>query len=426
MQNNPSAVPSSDRLSLLLHLTQAFNSSLDLDEVLDRVMDEVITAVHAERGFVMLRENDGRLTFRTARGLDQSTIEAPRFQVSRSVVESVANDGQPVLTNDAMSDSRFSGRESVMMLGLRSILCAPLRVKDKIIGAIYVDNRLQAGIFTHEDLDLLSAIASSAAIAVENARLYQVAVEKGRMDRELDMARRMQLSLLPADTPHPPGWEFAARWQPAHEVAGDYYDFAPCINNRLGLVIADVTDKGMAAALFMVLTRSAIRANVCEMVSPAEGIARANRLVCAESTRGLYITLFFGLLDPVSGEVIYVNAGHNPPLFYRAAEDDLTLLNATGIPMGIDTEAIFSQRSIRMEPGDFLLLYTDGITEAFDENQAEFGMESLQRLVFDLRNAPVEEIQGQLLQSVKDYTQNSAPSDDITIMVVKRLSGDFT
>jgi sigma-B regulation protein RsbU (phosphoserine phosphatase) len=424
MQNNTSAA--SDRLTLLLHLTQAFNSSLNLDEVLDRVIDEVITAVHAERGFVMLRENDGRLTFRTARGLDQSTIDTPRFQVSRSVVESVAADGQPVLTNDAMSDSRFSGRESVMMLGLRSILCAPLRVQDKIIGAIYVDNRLQAGIFTREDLDLLSAIASSAAIAVENARLYQVAFEKGRMDRELEMARRVQSSLLPDHVPDLPGWEFAARWQPAHEVAGDYYDFAPCANGATGLVIADVTDKGMAAALFMTLTRSAIRANVCGAASPAEGIAGANRLICAESTRGLFVTLFFGLLDPASGDMTYVNAGHNPPLFYRAVEDDLTLLKATGMPLGIDTAANFGQRSIRMQPGDFLVLYTDGITEAFDEHGTEFGMERLQRVVYDVRSSSVEEIQNSLLQTVNDFIENTAPADDITIMVVKRLKSDPT
>jgi sigma-B regulation protein RsbU (phosphoserine phosphatase) len=312
------------------------------------------------------------------------------------------------------------------MLGLRSILCAPLRVQDKIIGAVYVDNRLQAGIFTREDLDLLSAIASSAAIAVENARLYQVAVEKGRMDRELEMARRVQSSLLPSHVPDFPGWEFAARWQPAHEVAGDYYDFAPCANGATGLIIADVTDKGMAAALFMALTRSAIRANVCVAPSPAEGIAGANRLICAESTRGLFVTLFFGLLDPASGEITYVNAGHNPPLFYRAAEDDLTLLKATGMPLGIDTAANFSQRSIRMQPGDFLVLYTDGITEAFDEHETEFGMERLQRVVYDVRSSSVEEIQNSLLQTVNDFIENTAPADDITIMVVKRLKSDPT
>jgi sigma-B regulation protein RsbU (phosphoserine phosphatase) len=422
MQNN--SYVASDRLTLLLNLTQAFNSSLDLDEVLDRVMDEVITAVHAERGFVMLRESNGRLTFRTARGMDQSTIDAPRFQVSRSVVESVAKDGMPVLTNDAMKDSRFSGRESVMMLGLRSILCAPLKAKENIIGVIYVDNRLQAGIFTHDDLDLLSAIASSAAIAIENARLYRVAVEKGRMDRELDMARRVQSSLLPSEAPHLTGWEFTARWEPAREVAGDYYDFPPCINGATGLVIADVTDKGMPAALFMALTRSAIRANVCETASPADGIARANRLVCAESTRGLFVTLFFGLLDPASGIITYVNAGHNPPLFYHAAGDDLTLLKATGMPLGIDKEAIYGQDTIRMQPGDFLVLYTDGITEAFDEQEIEFGMERLHQAVYDARHASVEEIQASLLRMVNEHLQNASPTDDITVVVVKRLQSN--
>jgi sigma-B regulation protein RsbU (phosphoserine phosphatase) len=339
-------------------------------------------------------------------------------------VESVARDGLPILTNDAMNDSRFSGRESVMILGLRSILCAPLKAKDKIIGAIYVDNRLQAGIFTHEDLDLLSAIASSAAIAIENARLYKVAVEKGRMDRELEMARRVQSSLLPSEPPHLPGWEFGARWQPAREVAGDYYDFTPCINGGTGLVIADVTDKGMPAALFMALTRSAIRANVCQAVVPAEGIAGANRLVCAESTRGLFVTLFFGLLDPATGDVTYVNAGHNPPLFYRAIEDDLSLLKATGMPLGIDAAAIFGQRTIRMQPGDFLLLYTDGITEAFNDHEIEYGLERLQRVAYDARNASVEEIQDSVLRTVNDFIQNTAPADDITVMVVKRLKSN--
>ena len=164
---------SSDRLALLYRLSHTFNSSLDLDEVLNRVMDEVIAATRAERGFVMLREADEGLVFRVARGMDQETIEDPQFQVSRSVVERVAHEGRAILTSDAQSDDRFSMRQSVMMLGLRSILCVPLQIKDQILGVVYVDNRLQAGIFTQDHRDLLTAIASSAAIAIENARLYQ-------------------------------------------------------------------------------------------------------------------------------------------------------------------------------------------------------------------------------------------------------------
>ncbi len=178
----PEGAPSGDRLALLYRLSQAFNSSLDLDEVLNRVMDEVIAVTRAERGFVMLHEADGQPVFRVARGMDQNTLDDPQFQVSRSVVERVAREGQPIVTSDAQKDDRFSMRQSVMALGLRSILCVPLTIRDNILGVVYVDNRLQVGIFTQPDLELLTSIASSAAIAIENARLYQVAVEKGRMD----------------------------------------------------------------------------------------------------------------------------------------------------------------------------------------------------------------------------------------------------
>ena len=169
---------SSDRLALLYRLSHTFNSSLDLDEVLNRVMDEVIAATRAERGFVMLREADEGLVFRVARGLDQSTIDEPEFQVSRSVVERVAQEGKPLLTGNAQLDDSFGTSTSIMMLGLRSILCVPLRVKGEVLGIIYVDNRLQAGMFGPDDLDLLAAIASSAAIAIENARLYAAAQQR--------------------------------------------------------------------------------------------------------------------------------------------------------------------------------------------------------------------------------------------------------
>src|SRR3990172_516506 len=201
--------PSVDRLALLYRVSQTFNSTLDLDEVLNRVMDEVIAATRAERGFLMLRDASGQLAARAARGMDQRTVEDPRFQVSRGVVELVAREGRPQLTSDAQADARLTIRESVGMLGLRSILCVPLQHKGATLGVIYVDNRLQAGIFRPDDLELLTAIASSAAAAIENARLYQVAVEKGRLERELQVAREVQAGLLPRDTPRLPGWEFA-------------------------------------------------------------------------------------------------------------------------------------------------------------------------------------------------------------------------
>ncbi|MEK6587917.1 MAG: SpoIIE family protein phosphatase, partial [Chloroflexota bacterium] len=331
MATEPSSKLTTDRLALVYLLSKTFNSSLDLEDVLNTVMDEVVTVTRAERGFVVLRNDSGRLDFRAARGVEQETIDQPEFQISRGVIESVVREGEGMLTSDAQQDKRFMARQSVMSLGLRSILCAPLRVKERVLGAIYVDNRLHAGIFTPEDLELLNAIASSAATAIENARLYQVAVEKGRMERELSMARRVQSGLIPEKVPELEGWQFATSWLPAREVAGDFYDFVPLDSGRMGLLIADVTDKGMGAALFMALTRSMLRASLVDSIIPSEAITKANRLICMNSTSPVPVTVFYGRIDPESGEIIYVNAGHNPPLLYRRASEALEILHRTGM-----------------------------------------------------------------------------------------------
>ncbi|UCC76467.1 MAG: PP2C family protein-serine/threonine phosphatase, partial [Anaerolineales bacterium] len=328
---------------------------------------------------------------------------------------------QPIHTSDARSDDRFSMRQSVQALGLRSILCVPLVVKDQVTGVVYVDNRLQAGLFTQADLELLSAIGSSAAIAIENARLYQVAVEKGRMERELQMARDVQASLLPRETPQVPGWEFAAHWQPAREVAGDYYDFVSIDGGQLGLVIADVSDKGMPAALFMALTRSSVRACVASAPSPADGIAHANRLLCADSTGGMFVTLFYALLNPAKGEFTYVNAGHNPPLLYESEQDQLTALAPTGMVLGVLEDALFEQRTVHLSPGDLILLYTDGVTDATDVHLQEFGMDRLQRVVLEHRDAPAAGLVAKLEQAIGDFAASAAPFDDIALVVIKCL-----
>jgi sigma-B regulation protein RsbU (phosphoserine phosphatase) len=416
---NPS-YPSSDRLALLCRLSQTFNSSLDLDEVLNRVMDEVITITRAERGFVMLHEANGTLGFRVARGIDQNTIDDPQFQVSRSVVERVAHEGEPILTSDAQADDRFSRRQSVMMLGLRAILCVPLKIKNKLLGVVYVDNRLQAGIFTQADLDLLTTIASSAAIAIENARLYQVAVEKGRMERELQMAHDIQARLLPHETPQIPGWEFAAHWQPAREVSGDYYDFIPLHGGRLGIVVADVSDKGMPAALFMALTRSTVRASISHAHSPADGITHANQLICADAADGMFVTLFYAMLDPETSEITYINAGHNPPLLYRTEENRLVELTRTGMAMGVIAASAFEQRTVQLDPGDFVLLYTDGVTDATNAQEQEFGEERLHQIILQEQHTPVAKVITALEQTLYEFVGTSSPFDDITIVAIRR------
>lgn len=412
-----------DRLALLYRVSQAFNSSLELEAVLDAVMDEVIAATRAERGFIMLRDDDGQLTPRTARGLDQRDIAAPAFQVSRGIVERVAQEGRPLLTSDAQSDSWLRNRASVMALGLRAILCVPLALKDKRIGVVYVDNRLHAGIFTPADLELLTAIAASAAAAIENARLYQVAVEKGRLERELQVAREVQASLLPRAVPRLPGWDIAAHWQPAREVAGDYYDFIPGPDGALGLVIADVTDKGMPAALFMATTRTTLRASLnpaaLGAASLTEALAQANRLICADSVNSMFVTLIYVRL-PTDGDLVCVNAGHNPALVYHPAADRFEMFWRTGLPLGVQPEARFDQHVFALDPGDLLLLYTDGLPDALDPAGQEFGLERVRALLRQHAARPAGEIVRALAEAVAAHAGEAALFDDITLLLARR------
>lgn len=414
-----------DRLALLYRISQTFNSSLDLDEVLNLVMDEVIAATRAERGFIVLRDAAGHVQVRTARGLDQTRIDDPSFQISRSVVERVAETGEPVLTSDAQADTRLNLRDSVLNLRLRSILCVPLALKNSVTGVIYVDNRLHAGIFSRDDLDLLAAIASSAAIAIENARLYQLAVEKGRLERELQVAREVQASLLPSQAPQAPGWGFASHWQPAREVAGDYFDFIPGeVPDRLGLVIGDVTDKGMPAALFMALTRSTVRACLSRGVEPAAGITLANQLIASDATEGMFVTLCYVQLDLASGTAAFVNAGHNPPLLYRAATGEWLIVQRTGIALGVLPEAAYTARALTLEPGDFVLLYTDGLTDALNMDGEAFGAERLRAVLAGHAQTYAAPTAASLLAALEEaldaFTGAAAPFDDVTLLIARR------
>jgi len=252
------------------------------------------------------------------------------------------------------------------------------------------------------------------------AQVVQLAVEKGQLEHELHMAREVQASFLPRETPQVPGWEFVARWRPAREVAGDYYDFIPGDERELGLVIADAAGKGMPAALFMVLTRSIVRASVDRAPSPSKGINHANRLLCADASEGMFVTLFYALLNPETGEVTYVNAGHNPPLLCRADHEQLTQLGPTGMALGVMTDTQFEQGTVHLQPGDFIVLYTDGVPDATDAQERGFGMDRLQRVILDHRRAHAADIVDALEQAIDDFAGPGDPFDDIAIVLAKR------
>jgi serine phosphatase RsbU (regulator of sigma subunit) len=243
---------------------------------------------------------------------------------------------------------------------------------------------------------------------------------KEKLEHELQVARQVQASLLPRQVPQVPDWEFAAHWEPAREVAGDFYDFISSSRDHIGVLIADVADKGMPSALFMALSRSILRASLTQATSLVDSFAQANRLICADSSDSMFVTLFYARLEIAIGKVTYLNAGHNPTLHYQAETDQLEWLAATGMPMGIDSEAAFGQRSLTLAPGDFLLLYTDGVPDALNALGEEFGTDRLWQLVYDHRQASITEIVTRVKNALGEFVGETLPVDDITIAACKR------
>ena len=408
-----------ERLETLYRVSQALGSTLDLDSVLNAVIDQVVGVTRAERGFLMLGDSGPGLSFRVARGIDKKTIYAPEFEVSRGVVERVAETRKAVMTSDAQNEAWLAERTSVMSLRLRSIMCVPLLVQGRFIGLVYVDNRMQAGIFGGEDLELLQAVANTAAVAIENARLHVAAVEQARLERELEVARQIQASLMPLRPPDIPGFDVAGVWRAAREVGGDFYDFIPRPDGQMGIVIGDVTDKGVPAAFFMALARTTVRASLTGGGSPLAGLQQANRLIGADSSSGMFVTLFYAGLEPGSKVLSCVSAGHMPPLRYRASERDIIRLERGGLPLGVEQDGRFTEMRVELRQGDAFLLYTDGLVDAIDSQGNFYGWDRLKQVMTASGGMSAAETLGSIEQAVDRFTAGTPPFDDLTMVVVK-------
>jgi phosphoserine phosphatase RsbU/P len=411
--------PKREHLATLYEITRTLNSSLDLDEVLENVMDRVIEVTGAERGFLMLHEpGQDELVFQVARGIDRSDLESPEFQVSTTIVEEVRSSRQPLLTDNAQYDERLSRGQSIMVLGLRSILCVPIIVRERLIGLVYVDNRLQSGLFNEEHRDLLAALASQAGVAIENARLYQVAVEKGRMEKELQMAHDIQRGLLPRELPALGGYEIAADWRSAREVAGDFYDCFELPDEGLGVIIADVSDKGAPAALFMAVASSLLRGIMIAAQSPEEALRQANRAILKETESGMFVTVYYSLLHP-GGTITGVNAGHNLPLLYHASRQEHEFLPRGGRPLGWFDDLPVEAVKYQLHPGDVLVYYTDGLTEAENAQGEPYGEDRLVDALRAVAGQPAAAITQHITDSLAAFMGAAPPFDDTTLVVVK-------
>jgi phosphoserine phosphatase RsbU/P len=296
-----------------------------------------------------------------------------------------------------------------------------LRHGSETIGAGDLDYRVR--IATGDEFEELANSFNKMAADLRSHidELQRTTAEKERFARELEIAKGIQQSFLPDSAPVIPRIELAARNVPALEVGGDFYDFIPIAQDRWGLVIADVSGKGVPAALFMALSRTLIRASTMTNADPALSITQANRLICEDSKTSMFVTLFYAILDAKAMTLNYVNAGHNPPLLLQNASPDVRLLKAKGIALGVIDEIELQSVRVDLKPGDVLVLYTDGVTEAINALEEEFGEERLLRIITENRNRPAQEILDQILSEITAFAGDRPQYDDITLMVLRAL-----
>jgi len=296
-----------------------------------------------------------------------------------------------------------------------------LRRGSEAIGAGDLDYRVE--IATGDEFEDLAHSFNRMAADLKGHidELQRTTAEKERFEKELEIAKGIQQSFLPDRAPEIPGIELAAKNVPALEVGGDFYDFIPIAKDRWGLVIADVSGKGVPAALFMALSRTLIRASAMTDADPARSIEHANRLICEDSKTSMFVTLFYAVLDAREMTLHYVNAGHNPPLLFQGAATDVRLLRAEGIALGVIDDAELQSVRVDLAPGDVLVLYTDGVTEAINDKDEEFGEERLLRIIAEHRGRPAGEIQERILDAIAAFAGDCPQFDDITLMVLRAL-----
>jgi serine phosphatase RsbU (regulator of sigma subunit) len=311
------------------------------------------------------------------------------------------------------------------VLGMHAPFALPLLVWGDVMGALVVDTHDGSALLSGRRFNLLSGVAQQTATAIQNARLSIESVERQKLERELDLARQIQVSFLPGQVPEVPGWDLAAHWQGARQVSGDFYDFIPLLDadsprERWGLVIADVADKGVPAALFTALSRTLVRTIARDGRDPAQALVRANDLILADSRSDLFVTLFYAILDPDQGILTYANAGHNLPLLFADGADQVTALEAEGMAMGVVAGIKLEQKTVQLKAGDLVLFYTDGVTDALNDEVQEFGLERLRRVVEAHRTEPAAAVVRAIDQAVSDFVGHTPQFDDLTLVVLKR------
>lgn len=420
-----SLLSSFEEINLFYGITARLHSLSGPEGICDVILDRACEIVRAARASILLADaHTGVLRVASFRGMPADQAAAIRVLPGEGVSGRVMESGQAVLVDDASALGGARPR-SEERYASRSFISVPLRVfhPDEYAGAAPPSASRPLGVlnmtdkeggvpFTSGDMKLLSALASQAAVLIDNTRLAGI-------EKEMGLARNIQASLLPQGAPRVPGAELAGICMPARNVGGDYYDLFALPGGRSGILVADVSGHNVGAALMMAVSRAALRAEIARAAGPEEVLARANRLLDQDLARSeLFVSVLLAFYDPASGELSWASAGHNPGYLLRAGTGEVETLDAEGILLGVTGDYPFERRTARLAPGDLVVLYTDGFTEARDPGDVMYGEERFQALLRSLAGAPTDRIPGELLRALDRWT-GAAPADDRTAVVLR-------
>jgi len=404
-------------LRMLNEISVDLLGDIPLNRLIELILEKTFTFLKPDRGLLMLADEQGEMKpemVKYAPGVDPSDI-----RLSKTLIQTVVDKKNGVLLIDAATDAGLGAAESIRIQGITSCMAAPLFVEDRVIGLIYLEVRLGRKSFSEEDLRLLTSLANTSAIKIQNLRLQEGAAARLRIEREMALAWEIQRRLLPEAEPTLPHTELLGRTVPSRTVSGDYYDFFERGDKSLDVVVADVSGKGMGASILAASVQAAFQVWAGEHFPPDRLCSRLNDMVFRRTSPEKFITFFLALYDPESGSIVYTNAGHNPGILVRKSGTS-ELLSAHGPPLGLFPGKTYGSGTFTMEEGDLLALYTDGVTEAANPEDEEFGTARLVEILTRVRALSVVGIEAELAASLVAFTQGTPFGDDRTFVLLKR------
>jgi sigma-B regulation protein RsbU (phosphoserine phosphatase) len=415
-----------DKLRMLLDITKKISRSLDLQEVLNLVMDTLDSLIPYDAAGIFVvecadkakvAEGEEPCVFKAeaVRGYDIEELSNLHLKLGEGFIGHVALTAEPIISPDVRNDPIYinARRET------RSEMVAPIISNTEVIGVFDLESD-QLNAYSDDDLQVLMLLASQVAIIIEKVMLHEQLIEKKRLEGQLEVARQVQLELLPARDPELQGYDISAYNYPTEEVSGDYYDWVKIYDDQIGLVIADVSGKGVPAALLMAFLRASLRAATHIGYSPHISMAKVNYLLWESIERNQFVTAFYGILDATNKTLSYTNAGHNPPLLLDK-DGNARFIDKGSLPLGMFKDTRYHEYYLTTEPGDVLVLYTDGVTEAQNSHGEEFGRTRLAEAARANQQLSARELITAVKNEVLEWTEGRGATDDATFFVIKAV-----